>query len=127
MWRNISDYEAKMVAEKGGVLGVIFYPGYLTSTSDRSLEIVMVNIRHLLHLVGDDFIGLGSDFDGWVSSLPRDLRDVSYLPRLTDRMLREGIPIDSIRKILGANALRVIREVCDGSGPQDTERRPVSG
>jgi membrane dipeptidase len=126
MWRNISDYEAKRVAEKGGVLGVIFYPGFLTSSRDRSVECVVQNIRHLLHLVGDDFIALGSDFDGWVSSMPRDMRDVSELPRLTDRMLREGIPIDSIRKILGGNALRVIREVCD-TGPAGSEpRQPAS-
>ena len=127
MWRNISDYEAKRVAEKGGVLGVIFYPGYLTTSRDHSLECVMQNIRHLLHLVGDDFIGLGSDFDGWVSSMPGDLRDVSEIPRLTDRMLREGIPIDSIRKILGGNALRVIREVCDGGRAGGGGRQPVSG
>jgi membrane dipeptidase len=127
MWRNISDYEAKRVAEKGGVLGVIFYPGYLTMSRDRSLECVMENIRHLRGLVGDDFIGLGSDFDGWVASMPRELRDVSYLPRLTERMLREGIPIDSIRKILGGNALRVIREVCDGASAANGTRGPASG
>lgn len=122
MWRNISDYEAKRVAEKGGVMGVIFYPGYLTQSRDRSLDIVMENIRHLRRLVGDDFIGFGSDFDGWVASMPRDLRDVSYMPRLTDRMLREGIPIDSIRKILGGNALRVIQQVCDGVPAAEGDR-----
>jgi membrane dipeptidase len=128
MWRNVSDYEAKRVAEKGGVLGVIFYPGFLTASRDRSLECVMQNIRHLLRLVGDDFIALGSDFDGWISSLPRGMRDVSDLPKLTDRMLHEGIPIDSIRKILGGNALRVIREVCDGGAVGGDGARPtVSG
>ncbi|UCG51511.1 MAG: membrane dipeptidase [Candidatus Latescibacterota bacterium] len=119
MWRNISDYEAKRVAQKNGVLGVIFHPGYLTSKRDRSIECVMENIRHLLKLVGDDFIALGSDYDGWVPSMPRELRDISCLPRLTDRMLREGIPVDSIRKILGGNALRVIREICDEEPARD--------
>lgn len=114
MWRNISDYEARRVAQKEGVVGVVFYPGYLTLSRDRSIECVMENIRYLLRVVGDDSIALGSDFDGWVASMPRGLSDVSYLPRLTDRMLREGIPVDSIRKILGQNALRVIRDVCDG-------------
>jgi membrane dipeptidase len=118
MWRNISDYEAKRVAEKGGVIGVIFYPRYLTASRDRSLDVVMENIRHLRGLVGDDFIGIGSDFDGWVS-MPRQMRDASELPRLTDRMLRQGIPIDSIRKILGGNALRVLREICDGTPTEE--------
>jgi len=114
MWRNISDYEAKRVARKDGVIGVVFYPGYLTSSRERSLECVMANIRFLLKVVGDDFIALGSDFDGWVPSMPTDLGDVSCLPRLTDRMLKDGIPVASIRKILGGNAMRVIREICDG-------------
>ncbi|MEJ2722297.1 MAG: membrane dipeptidase [bacterium] len=124
MWRNISDYEAKRVAKKDGVVGVVFYPGYLTGSSDRSLECVMKNIRYLLKVVGDDFIALGSDFDGWGPGMPEGLEDVSRLPRLTDRMLREGIPVDSIRKILGGNAMRVIRRVCDGApGRDDLEPR----
>ncbi len=122
MWRNISDYEAKRVAKKDGVVGVVFYPGYLTSSRNRSIECVIENIRFLLKVVGDDFIALGSDFDGWVPSMPEGLGDVSCLPRLTDRMLKDGIPVDSIRKILGGNALRVIREVCDGApGRHDHE------
>jgi membrane dipeptidase len=123
MWRNISDYEAKRVAKKDGVIGVVFYPGYLTTSRERSLECVMENIRFLLKVVGDDHVALGSDFDGWVPSMPTDLRDVSRLPRLTDRMLKDGIPVDSIRKILGGNAMRVIREICDGV-PGRNDRGP---
>jgi microsomal dipeptidase-like Zn-dependent dipeptidase len=59
--------------------------------------------------------------------MPGDMRDVGEIPRLTDRMLREGIPIDSIRKILGGNALRVIREVCDGGSTGSDGRQPESG
>jgi membrane dipeptidase len=112
MWRNISDYEAKRVAEKNGVIGIIFYPGFLSTSRRGSLDCVMSNIHYLLKLVGDDYIALGSDFDGWVPAMPSDLRDVSELPRLTERMLHDGIPVDSIKKILGRNALRVIKEVC---------------
>ncbi len=127
MWRNISDYEAKRVAEKGGVLGVIFYPGYLTGSRRETLDCVVRNIKHLLRVVGDDHISLGSDFDGWVASMPSDLRDVSHMPRLTDRLLREGIPVSSIRKILGANALRVIRDICDGDPGRRDLRGPGQG
>ncbi|NIM20295.1 MAG: hypothetical protein GTO51_08705 [Candidatus Latescibacteria bacterium] len=111
-WRNLSDYEIKCVAEKNGIIGVIFYPGFLTRSIVASLDCVVAHIKYLLKLVGDDVIALGSDFDGCVASMPRDLRDISYMPRLTERLLREGIPVDSIRKILGGNALRVIQEVC---------------
>ncbi len=127
MWRNISDCEARRVAEKEGVLGVIFYPGYLVGSLRDSLDCVVQNIKHLLKVVGDDFISLGSDFDGWVASMPTDLQDVSHLPRLTDRLLREGIPVSSIRKILGGNALRVIKEVCDGDSVETDSNGPAQG
>ncbi len=111
-WRNLSDYEIKCVAERNGVIGVIFYPGFLTRSIVAKLDCVVAHIKYLLRVAGDDVIALGSDFDGWVASMPRDLRDISYMPRLTEKLLREGIPVDSIRKILGGNALRVIKEVC---------------
>jgi len=110
--RNLSDFEIKCIAEKNGIIGVIFHPGYLTRGLRSSSDCVVAHIKYLLKLVGDDVVALGSDFDGWVPSMPTDLRDVSGLPRLTERLLREGIPVDSIRKILGGNALRVIKEVC---------------
>jgi membrane dipeptidase len=111
-WRNLSDYEIKCIAEKNGVIGVIFHPGYLTRGIVSSMDCIVAHIKYLLKLAGDDVVALGSDFDGWVMSMPTDLKDISYMPRLTERLLREGIPADSIRKILGGNALRVIKEVC---------------
>ncbi len=111
-WRNLSDYEIKCIAKKNGVIGVIFHPGFLARGPLSSLDCIVAHIKYLLKLVGDDVIALGSDFDGWVPSMPTDLRDISHMPRLTERLLREGIPADSIRKILGGNALRVIKEVC---------------
>jgi membrane dipeptidase len=111
-WRNLSDYEIKCIADKNGVIGVIFHPGFLARWPVASLDCIVSHIKYLLKLAGDDVVALGSDFDGWVMSMPTDLRDVSHMPRLTERLLREGIPADSIRKILGGNALRVIKEVC---------------
>lgn len=112
MWRNISDYAAKKIADKNGVIGVIFYPGFLTRSLFDTVDCVVATISYLMRIVGDDFIALGSDFDGWIPSLPGGLGDISRMPLLTDRLLREGIPADSVKKILGGNALRVLREVC---------------
>lgn len=112
MWRNISDYAAKKIAGKNGVIGVIFYPGFLTRSMFDTVDCVVATISYLLKIVGDDFIALGSDFDGWIPSLPGGLGDISKMPLLTDRLLRTGIPADSVKKILGGNALRVMRDVC---------------
>lgn len=115
MWRNISDYAAKKIADKNGVIGVIFYPGFLTRSMFDTVDCVVATISYLRKIVGDDFIALGSDFDGWIPSLPGGLGDIEKLPLLTDRLLRVGVPADSVKKILGGNALRVLREVC-GNG-----------
>jgi microsomal dipeptidase-like Zn-dependent dipeptidase len=56
--------------------------------------------------VGDDYVGLGSDFDGAICSG----FDVSALPALTQELLDAGFGERSVRKILGGNALRVLRE-----------------
>jgi membrane dipeptidase len=109
--RNISDYAAKRVADKNGIIGVIFYPGYLSKSRFGSIDCVVSAIQYLRSIVGDDFIALGSDFDGWVPSFPAGLEDIGMMPALTERLLRAGVPVDSVKKILGGNALRVLRDV----------------
>ena len=52
---------------------------------------------------------IGSDYDG-ISGLPRGLEDVSCYPMITQELLNRGYQKDSIHKILGGNALRVLRE-----------------
>ncbi|HYC41331.1 MAG TPA: dipeptidase [Chitinophagaceae bacterium] len=69
---------------------------------------VVDHIDHIVRLVGDEHVGLGSDFDG-VSSLPRGLDDVSTYPLITRELLSRGYSKRSIRKILGRNVLRVMK------------------
>ena len=66
------------------------------------------HIDHIVKLVGDDYVGLGSDFDG-VSSLPVGLDDVSTYPKITEELARRGYSRKSIKKILGGNILRVMK------------------
>lgn len=73
-----------------------------------TLEQLVDHIDYVVKLVGDDHVGLGSDFDG-VSSLPQDIEDVSSYPRITEELFRRGYTKKSIRKILGGNILRVMK------------------
>lgn len=111
MWRNVSDEAIRKVAELGGVIGVIFYPGFHVRSPFAGLECVVQSIRYLVDLVGEDFAGLGSDFDGWIPTLPGGLEDCSRIPALTDALLRSGLASEIVTKILGGNALRVLRHV----------------
>ena len=66
------------------------------------------HIDHITKLVGDDYVGIGSDYDG-VSSLPLGLEDVTTYPKITEELVRRGYSKKSIRKILGGNVLRVMK------------------
>jgi membrane dipeptidase len=61
-------------------------------------------------VAGIDHIGLGGDFDG-ISSVPEGLEDVSSYPALTAELLRRGYKDEDVKKIMGLNVLRVMREV----------------
>jgi membrane dipeptidase len=63
-------------------------------------------------IVGEDHVMLGSDFDGG-PTLPRGMRDIRDLPLLTDAMVRRGWSDARIRKFLGGNLLRVVRQVTE--------------
>ena len=67
-------------------------------------------IDHVVKVAGIDHVGIGSDFDG-ITLVPRDLEDVSKMPNLTAALLKRGYSEDQIRKVIGANFLRVIKEV----------------
>jgi membrane dipeptidase len=68
------------------------------------------HIDHVVKLVGVDYVGIGTDFDGVQSTLS-DLADISQLPNLTRELLRRGYSEGDIDKILGGNMLRVMEAV----------------
>jgi membrane dipeptidase len=68
------------------------------------------HIDHIVKLVGLEYVGIGSDFDGVQSTLS-DLADVAELPNLTRELLRRGYSESDIDKILGGNMLRVMEAV----------------
>lgn len=67
-------------------------------------------VDRAIQLVGEDHVGLGSDFDGGPTP-PRGMRDVSDLPQITAAMVRRGYSEEKIDKFLGGNVLRVFRQV----------------
>ena len=66
------------------------------------------HIDYIVKLVGDDYVGIGSDYDG-ISALPKGLEDVTTYPKITEALLERGYSKKSIRKILGGNVLRVMK------------------
>jgi membrane dipeptidase len=69
-------------------------------------------VERAVQLVGEDFVALGSDFDGGPTP-PRGMRDIRDLPMLTEAMLERGWSEERIRKFLGGNLLRVFRRITE--------------
>jgi membrane dipeptidase len=76
-----------------------------------TLDTVLNHIDHVVNLVGIDYVGIGSDYDGVGDSLPVNLKDVSDFPNLVEGLLDRGYSENDIKKILNENVLRVWREV----------------
>jgi len=68
------------------------------------------HIDQVVALVGIDYVGFGSDFDG-VRFLPEGLSDVSMYPNLIYQLLKRGYSEKDIEKICSGNFLRVWKEV----------------
>ena len=113
-WRNLDDAALRRIAERGGVVGIIFGTPYLGS---RRLEAVADHLEHAVRVAGEEAVCLGSDFDGLVP-LPAGMRDVTDLWKLTALLLERGHPRRRIERILGLNLRRFLVEVLG-----DVERR----
>jgi membrane dipeptidase len=69
------------------------------------------HFEHAVKVAGVEHVGLGSDFDGVNDQLPEGMEDISKIPNLVDGLKKRGFAEADIEKILGANTLRVMREV----------------
>src|SRR5262245_51193103 len=84
---------------------------------------VAEHIDHIRKVAGIDHIGIGSDFDGITQTIT-DLDNVSTYPRLTAELLKRGYSDGDVKKILGLNVLRVMREAEKVSKRLQSERGP---
>jgi len=104
-WRNLDDAELRVLAERGGVVGILFATVYL---GGREIDDVVRHIEHALDVCGEDAVALGSDFDGMVP-LPRGLRDVTDVWKVVDALARRR-PAAVVEKVAWANWRRFFRE-----------------
>jgi membrane dipeptidase len=72
------------------------------------LSLLIDHLDYIVKLVGVDFVGLGSDFDG-IEAGPKELNGVQDFPLITKALLERGYSKKDIRKILGENFLRVFK------------------
>lgn len=126
--RNITDDQAKAIAEKGGVIGVCFLPQFLAE-KNATVEHILDHLDHFVSLVGSEHMGLGPDFidyclevmrgalkgkaydSGETFTYPKDAEDTTKLLNITRGMVARGYSDEDIENILGRSMLRLMREV----------------
>lgn len=113
--RNLTDAEIRGVARTGGVIGIGYWDAAICSTKP---EAVAAAITHIRDLVGVDHVGLGSDFDGAVTTA----FDASQIAAVTQALIDRGFSDADIAKVMGGNVLRVLRA---GIAPSIPAKRPV--
>lgn len=133
--RNLSDDMMRAIADRGGVVQINVYPGFIdpkhppvdanaaaaawasgnltgarASNHTTPLTVLVDHFDHALNVIGPEHVGFGSDFDG-VPTTPAGLEDCSKLHNLTAALLGRGHSEDDLAKMLGENILRVM-EAC---------------
>ncbi len=77
-------------------------------TLKADFELLIDHIEYIIKLVGVDYVGIGSDFDG-IFLPPKRLDDVTKYPLITKALVERGYDEIEISKILGGNMLRVLK------------------
>ncbi|HVY50733.1 MAG TPA: dipeptidase [Devosia sp.] len=105
--RNLTDRQLDQIRETGGMVGLNFSSSFLRSDGmgnpDLGLDVMVRHIDYLLEKLGEDHVGLGSDFDGCI--VPNPIRDVTGVPRLFDALADHGYDAPLLAKLAHENWL----------------------
>ena len=108
--RNLTDRQLRQIAESDGMVGLNFATSFLRPDGRQNPEIgwdpLLRHMDHLLGLLGEDRLGLGSDFDG--ATIPAPIGDATGLPALLDTLRSHGYGEDLVEKIAWKNWLALL-------------------
>jgi membrane dipeptidase len=110
-WRNLDDDQIRAIADRGGVIGVMYQSSFLAPvrwTCTRSA--ILDHLDHIHGVAGQGVGAIGTDYDGFIVP-PSDLPDPCGHPRLVQDMLDRGWSPERVRGVLAGNYLRVVREL----------------
>lgn len=108
--RNLTDKQLVAIAKSDGMVGLNFAAAFLREDGqmkdDVPLETMLRHLDHLIEILGEDRVGLGSDFDG--AMIPKDIGDVAGLNKLRNAMRAHGYSDALMAKLCSENWLRVL-------------------
>lgn len=105
--RNLTDRQLDMIRESKGMVGLNFAVGFLRAdgmgTPDVPLDTMVRHLDHLIERLGEDHVGLGSDFDG--CTVPDPIKDVTGVPALFEALAAHGYDAPLLDKLAHGNWL----------------------
>lgn len=110
--RNLTDAEIRGIARTGGVVGIGYWDAAVCDISPKSIAAAIAHVRDL---VGIAHVGLGSDFDGAVTTA----FDASQLTQITQALVDRGFSDSEIAAVMGGNVIRLLEQ---GLPPQSANR-----
>ena len=109
--RNLTDEQIKQIAKMNGIIGICYSSTFLSEKKKASSKEIVKHISYIANLVGIDYVGLGSDFDGLEEEhLPTDIKGIKDIDKIKEELKNVGFTKEEIAKIWGENWLRVLRK-----------------
>jgi len=110
--RNLTDEHMKAIVQRGGVIGLVLYEGFLAD-GRATFDDAMRHLRHMIEVCGADGVGIGSDMDGGFGrdALPTGIRSAADLPKFADTLAADGMAPADVAKVCGGNLRRVLTSV----------------
>lgn len=109
--RNLDDDQLKAIAQRGGVVQITLYHGFLRTQGEATINDALAHIDHAVSLIGPEHVGIGTDFDG--DGGVKGVADASEIIQLTMGMMRRRYNQADIAAIWGGNWLRLLQLVQD--------------
>lgn len=110
--RNLKDEQIKAIAQRNGIIGICYYSDFLNMNEKAGLQDIINHIKYIKNLVGIDYIGLGSDFDGMnVEETANGIKNISEIHNIEENLLMEGFSKDEISRIMSKNWIRVLKKI----------------
>ena len=106
--RNLTDDMIKLLADKGGIMGLNFEKSFLGEAPVSRVDDMVLHIEHIRKVGGIEVIAIGSDFDGISPEL--EIAHAGEMNKLINALTKRGFKQDEVEKICWGNALRIIKE-----------------
>lgn len=122
-YRNMTDEQMRLLAEKGGIMGVNGCKYIAGSLSGEHLQMLCRHIEHEAEVIGTEHIGYGFDLCDPYSEAAKALQGKKYkdrddcllnhgqIPLLSAALLQRGMKKEELIEVIGGNFIRYLKNL----------------